>query len=173
MNFWIDGRRQALSEAIRSVDVVFMDEGEARSFSREVNLRAAANRILEMGPATVVVKRGEHGVLVFRREMTFAAPAFPLDLVVDPTGAGDSFAGGFIGYLASSGDLSDEGFRRASILGSAMGSFAVESFSVDRLDSLTPGEIENRFRAMTSLTRFEPLRDQESLPWRQTVTASA
>ena len=173
MNFWIEGGREALTKTIKSVDVVFMDEGEVRDFSREVNLRSAAGRILGMGPSTVVVKRGEHGVLVFREGMTFAAPAFPLEHVVDPTGAGDSFAGGFIGYLAASGDLSDQGFKRASILGSAMGSFAVESFSVDRLDSLTPEEIETRFRSMTSLTQFEPLGDQETLPWRESVTAVA
>lgn len=172
MNFWIDGSREALTKALQSVDVVFMDEGEARSFSREVNLTAAARNIISMGPKTVVVKRGEHGVLVFRKDMVFAAPAFPLDQVVDPTGAGDSFAGGFIGYLAASRDLTDRGFRRAAILGSAMGSFAVESFSTDRLNGLTPNEIEKRFRALTALTQFDPLAADESLPWRDGVATS-
>lgn len=169
MKLWIDGSREALTKAVASVDVVFMDEGEIRSFSCEQSLRAAANRVLAMGPTTVVVKRGEHGALVFRSEMMFASPAFPLDHVADPTGAGDSFAGGFMGYLASTGDLSDEGFRRAAILGSTMGSFAVESFSVDRLDALTTGNIENRFRAIEAMTRFEPLGRCESLPRREPV----
>lgn len=171
MALWIDHSREALTKAVSSADVVFMDEGEARSFSREHSLRAAAHRILAMGPTTVVVKRGEHGALLFRRQMIFAAPAFPLDHVVDPTGAGDSFAGGFMGYLASTGDLSDQGFRRAAMVGSTMGSFAVESFSVDRLDALTPREIEERFEAIEEMTRFEPLGHGESLPWRETVVA--
>ena len=171
MNLWIEGSREALTEVVASVDAVFMDEGEARSFSREHSLRSAADRILAMGPTTVVVKRGEHGALVFRRAMTFAAPAFPLDHVVDPTGAGDSFAGGFMGYLASTGDLSDEGFRRAAMVGSTMGSFAVESFSVDRLNALTPRKIEERFRAIEEMTRFEPLGRRESLPWREFAAA--
>jgi sugar/nucleoside kinase (ribokinase family) len=171
MKLWIDGSREALAKAVATVDVVFMDEGEARSFSGEHSLRAAADRILAMGPTTVVVKRGEHGALVFRREMIFAAPAFPLDHVVDPTGAGDSFAGGFLGYLASTGDLSDEGFRRAAMVGSTMGSFAVESFSVDRLNGLTPRKIEERFRAIEEMTRFEPLGRRESLPWREFAAA--
>ncbi len=169
MNIWIDGSREALEETIKSVDLVFMDEGEARSFSRERSVVSAADRILDMGPSTVVVKRGEHGALVRRAGTAFSVPAFPLEHVVDPTGAGDSFAGGFIGYLAASGDLSDEGFRRAAILGSVIGSFTVESFSVDRLHTLTPPEIEERFRALTNLIRFEPLRDRESLPWRETT----
>ena len=171
MNLWIEGSREALTEVVASVDAVFMDEGEARSFSREHSLRSAADRILAMGPTTVVVKRGEHGALVFRRAMTFAAPAFPLDHVVDPTGAGDSFAGGFMGYLASTGDLSDEGFRRAAMVGSTMGSFAVESFSVGRLNALTPRKIEERFRAIEEMTRFEPLGRRESLPWREFAAA--
>ena len=171
MNLWIDGSRETLTKAVASADVVFMDEGEARSFSREHSLRAAADRILAMGPTIVVVKRGEHGALVFRRQMIFAAPAFPLDHVVDPTGAGDSFAGGFMGYLASTGDLSDEGFRRAAMVGSTMGSFAVESFSVDRLNALTPRKIEERFRAIEEMTRFEPLGRRESLPWREFAAA--
>ena len=173
MKLWIDGSREALTEAVASVDVVFMDEGEIRSFSCEQSLRAAANRVLAMGPTTVVVKRGEHGALVFRSGMMFAAPAFPLDHVVDPTGAGDSFAGGFMGYLASTGDLSDEGFRRAAILGSTMGSFAVETFSVDRLDALTPGKIEERFRAIEEMTRFEPMGRCESLPRREPVAVAS
>ena len=166
MNFWIDGTRDSLARVVESVDVLFMDEGEVRSFSGDVNLVSAAGAILGVGPTTVVVKRGEHGVLVFRDGSIFAAPAFPLENVVDPTGAGDSFAGGFLGYLASTGDLSDEGFRRAAVLGSVMGSFAVESFSADRIGSLTQDDVHARFQAITGLSQFAPLRDGESLPWR-------
>ena len=166
MNFWIDGNRAALAAAVESVDVLFMDEGETRSFSGEANLVSAAGRILSLGPTTVVVKRGEHGVLVFRSGSIFAAPAFPLEHVVDPTGAGDSFAGGFIGYLAATGDLSEQGFRRAAVLGSVMGSFAVESFSADRIGSLTRQDVQTRVQTLTSLSQFAPLKNGESLPWR-------
>ena len=166
MNFWIEGSNRALTEAVRSIDVLFMDEGETRSFSGEPNLVRAARRIMGMGPTTVVVKRGEHGVLLFRGDSVFSAPAFPLENVVDPTGAGDSFAGGFMGYLASTGDLSHDGFRRAALLGSVIGSFTVEDFSVDRLASLTRKAIDSRFRALTDLLRFQPLKEGESLPWR-------
>ena len=166
MNFWIDGNQESLRKIVERVDVVFMDEGEARTFGGEVNVVKAAKRISAMGPSTVVVKRGEHGVLVFSGGSIFAAPAFPLEAVVDPTGAGDCFAGGFMGYLASTGDTGPEGMRRAAVLGSVMGSFAVESFSADRIGSLSHEEIEERFRAFTDLSRFEALKDGESLPWR-------
>jgi sugar/nucleoside kinase (ribokinase family) len=164
MNFWIEGKREQLTEAIRAVDAVFVDEGEARAFAGEANLVRAAKRILALGPSTVVVKRGEHGALLIRRSLMFAAPAFPLEAVVDPTGAGDSFAGGFMGYLAATGDLSDDGYRRAAAVGSVMGSYAVESFSADRLSGLRHDEIDERFRAFTRLTRMKALRDGESLP---------
>lgn len=166
MNFWIAGKGGALARVVGSADTLFVDEGEARSFAGESNLVKAANRLLALGPTTVVIKRGEHGVMVFKEGSVFAAPAFPLERVVDPTGAGDSFAGGFMGYLAATGDLSDRGFRRAAALGSVMGSFAVESFSTCRLGSLTRREIGERFHAFTQLLRLDPLSDGESLPWR-------
>ena len=166
MNFWIDGNQESLRKIVERVDVVFMDEGEARTFGGEVNVVKAAKRISAMGPSTVVVKRGEHGVLVFSGGSIFAAPAFPLEAVVDPTGAGDCFAGGFMGYLASTGDTGPEGMRRAAVLGSVMGSFAVESFSADRIGSLSHEEIEERFGAFADLSRFEALKDGESLAWR-------
>ncbi|MGH2543206.1 MAG: PfkB family carbohydrate kinase, partial [Ardenticatenaceae bacterium] len=147
MNFWIDGKKDDLRRVVERVDVIFMDEGEARQFSGEANLSSAARRIHSMGPKTVLVKRGEHGVMMFNDGKVFVAPAFPLERVVDPTGAGDSFAGGFMGYLASTGDTSNEGFRRATVLGSVMGSFAVEGFSADRTSSLSKQEVEGRFRA--------------------------
>ena len=165
MNFWIDGHRDALTDIVGSADVLFMDEGVARSFSGEVNLVRAARSILSLGPKVVVVKRGEHGVLLFQDESVFFAPAMPLDQVVDPTGAGDSFAGGFLGYLAGTGDLSSNGFRRAAILGCVMGSFAVESFGLDRLSSLTRADVVARFQSLTSLTQFTPLAEDETLPW--------
>ena len=164
MDFWISLKRSDLTRAIQATDVVFMDEGEARQFSDESNLTQAARRILATGPHTVVIKRGEHGVLVFNGSSVFAAPAFPLEHVVDPTGAGDSFAGGFMGYLAATGDLSAHGFRRATVLGSVMGSFAVESFSVERVSALTHEDIENRFRAFGELLQFRTLKGGESLP---------
>ncbi len=166
MNFWIDSSQESLRKIVERVDVVFMDEGEVRTFGGEVNVIRAAKRINAMGPSTVVVKRGEHGVLVFTGGSIFAAPAFPLEAVVDPTGAGDCFAGGFMGYLASTGDTGPEGMRRAAVLGSVMGSFAVESFSADRIGSLSHEEIEERFRAFADLSRFAALKVGESLPWR-------
>ena len=165
MDFWIEGKRSALTRVVEAVDVLFLDEGEARGFAGEVNLVKAARRIMALGPAVVVVKRGEHGVLLLHGQSVFAAPAFPLEDVVDPTGAGDSFAGGFLGYLSAVGDLSPTSYRRAAVLGSVMGSFAVESFSVDRLGSLTRADIEARFRAFTDLSHFTPLGQGESLPW--------
>ena len=164
MNFWIDGSREALRQVVGSVDVLFMDESEVRSFSGEASLLAAARRIMDMGPAVVVVKRGEHGVLLVQESGLFAAPAYPVEGVVDPTGAGDCFAGGFVGYLAATGDLSPSGFRRAAIVGTVMGSFAVESFSLDRVNSLERDDIEGRFRTLTDITVFAPLCEGESLP---------
>ena len=166
MNFWIEGPAEALTRVVQSVDVVFMDEGEARAFAGEVNLTKAARRIHSLGPKTVIIKRGEHGVMLLNQGSVFVAPAFPLEEVVDPTGAGDSFAGGFMGYLSATGDLSNEGFRRAAVLGSVMGSFAVESFSADRLSSLTREDINTRFGDFWGLSHFVPMKDGESLPWR-------
>ena len=163
MNFWIDGKRQALNKVVSKADVLFMDEGEARDYAQEGNLVTAARRIMSMGPGAVVIKRGEHGVLVFSGDSIFSAPAFPLDHVVDPTGAGDTFASGFIGYVAATGDRTPEGYRRAAILGSVMGSFCVQGFSVDKILTLTKHDIEDRFRAFTELTSFAPLNEDSSL----------
>ncbi len=166
MNFWIEGKRDALTRIVEAVDVLFVDEGEARSYTQQPNLVSAARRIHEVGPKTVIIKRGEHGALMFNGGTPFAAPAIPLERVVDPTGAGDCFAGGFIGYLSATGDLSDAGFRRAAAFGSVMGSFAVESFSADRVASLTHEDIEDRFGKFTELLHLPPLADGETLPWR-------
>ena len=167
MNFWIDSKRDALDKIVSSADVLFMDEGEARDYAQEGNLVLAARRIMAMGPDVVVVKRGAHGVLVFNRtdmgDDMFSAPAYPLDHVVDPTGAGDTFASGFVGYIAATGDITPAGYRRAAVLGSVMGSFCVQDFSSDRVRALTMQDIEDRFRAFTKLTSFAPLDDGEPI----------
>ena len=163
MNFWIDGKRQALNSVVSEADVLFMDEGEARDYAQEGNLVTAARSIMTMGPSAVVIKRGEHGVLVFTGDSIFSAPAFPLDHVVDPTGAGDTFASGFMGYIAATGDTTTDGYRRAAILGSVMGSFCVQGFSVENMLTLTMQDIEDRFRAFTDLTTFAPLSKGDSI----------
>ena len=166
MNFWIDSKKRHLSKVIELADVVFMDEGELRSFSQEGNLVKAAKVIMAMGPKTVVAKQGEHGVLLFEHDSVFAAPAYPIEQVVDPTGAGDSFAGGFMGYLASEERTIDTGSRQAAILGSVMGSFAVENLSVGQLRSLSYEDVVSRFRDFWMLTNFNPLGSGENLPWK-------
>ena len=166
MNFWIEGKRAALAKVVEAVDILFMDEGELRAFAGEINLVKAARSILGLGPQTVVIKRGEHGVLLFRKDDVFAAPAYPLERVADPTGAGDSFAGGFIGYLAATGDDGRGAFRRAALLGSTMGSFAVESFSTDRIAALTKHQIAQRFASIIELLSVAPMEEGELVPWR-------
>ncbi len=164
MNFWIEGSRDALEAAVSGVDVLFMEESEAREFSGEGNLVRAARRILAMGPSVVAVKQGGHGALLFDGESVFSAPAFPLDDVVDPTGAGDAFAAGFMGYIAATGDMSPDGYRRATILGSVMGSFCVQDFSADKLLAISDEDIADRFRGFADLAHFPPLADGERLP---------
>ena len=166
MNFWIEGKREALAEVIGSVDVLFMDEHEVRLFAGELNVTKAARHILGLGPSLVIVKRGEHGVIQYMSDSIFAAPAYPLEVVVDPTGAGDSFAGGFMGYLAATGDHGPAGFRRATVLGSVMGSFAVESFSVEKLRSLTRTDLVSRLHELTELSQFDGAKEMETLAWR-------
>lgn len=173
MALWIDISAEALKRIIRKVDVLFLDETEVRTFTKCSNLVEAARQIMAMGPSAVVAKRGDHGVLLFHADSIFSAPAFPLEHVIDPTGAGDSFAGGFMGYLASTGDLTTEGFKFATMVGSVMGSYAVESFSLERIASLTKDEIESRFRTLTDLTRFTSLCENESLPFRGSGAAPA
>ena len=157
MNFWIAGKREALVSTLRHVDILVINEGETRQLANEPNLVKAARAILALGPRTLVVKRGEYGVLVFGEHSIFSIPAYPLEEVFDPTGAGDTFAGGFLGYLAATGNFSDAAFRKATVFGSVMASFAVEDFSLDRLRSLAWPEIEERFRRFQALTTFEGL----------------
>jgi sugar/nucleoside kinase (ribokinase family) len=155
MNFWITGKLDELKKTLARVDVLLINDAEMRQLSGEWNLVKAARVIRKMGPSTLVVKKGEHGVVMFTQDGTFAAPAYPLEEVFDPTGAGDTFAGGFLGYLASAPRLDEEAFRRAVIMGSTLASFCVEAFSLDRLVRLTRSEIDERFRLFKRLTTFE------------------
>ena len=155
MNYWIKGKPEELKKALAEVDVLLINETEARMLSGISNLKKAAEVIQKMGPRTLVIKRGEHGVMLFSDGGIFSAPAFPLDEVQDPTGAGDSFAGGFMGHLAKVGDLSHVQLRRAVIYGSVMASYAVEEFGLARLLRLTPKEIEARYREFKNLTHFD------------------
>jgi sugar/nucleoside kinase (ribokinase family) len=157
MNFWISGRLDELKKTLARVDILMINDSEARELSGEWNIVKAARAIRTMGPRTLVIKKGEHGVLMFTSEGSFAAPAYPLEEVFDPTGAGDTFAGGFMGYLASRGGQGESALRRAVIMGSTLASFSVEAFSLDRLLKLTQDEIQQRFRLFKNLTQFEEL----------------
>lgn len=157
MNFWIASKPEALKEVMRRVDIVVINEGEARMLTGEANLVKAARQMINQGCKRLVVKRGEYGVLMFTADTVFAAPAWPLEEVFDPTGAGDTFAGGFMGYLANTGDLSEEGIRQALVFGSVMASFNVEDFSLNRMKRLTYPEIEARYRSFKGLTSFRDL----------------
>jgi sugar/nucleoside kinase (ribokinase family) len=154
MNFWISRKAEDLRKTLAKVDVLLVNDAEARELSGEWNIVKAARAIRAMGPHTLVIKKGEHGVLMFSDAGSFAAPAFPLEDVFDPTGAGDTFAGGFLGYLAGAGGPWDQELRRAIIMGSTLASFCVEAFSLDRLLTLTRTEIDARFRQFLELTRF-------------------
>ena len=155
MNFWIDDHKQNLTAIIKQVDILFMDNKEIASFTGEINVIKAAKKITEMGPKTIVVKKGEHGVLMLNQGNIFVAPAIPIENVIDPTGAGDSFAGGFMGHIAKTNDMSNENFKRAIIAGSLMGSLAIEGFSIEKFASLTKQEIEKRFVQFVNTTSFE------------------
>jgi sugar/nucleoside kinase (ribokinase family) len=157
MNFWIEGKRDALVRTLGHVDILVINEAEVRQLADEANLVKASRAVLAMGPKTLVVKRGEYGVLVFTEHSIFSAPAYPLEEVFDPTGAGDTFAGGFMGYLAATNNLSDETIRKATVFGSVMASFTVEDFSLNRLRKLSWQEIEERFLRFQALTAFEGL----------------
>src|SRR6476659_7315249 len=146
MNFWIESRRPELLELLSRVDLITLNEGEARQLTEKYNLIKAARWIMSRGPKLVIVKKGEHGAFMFSEREIFFAPAYPLEDVFDPTGAGDSFAGGFMGYLARSGDVSDRNLRRAVVYGSAMGSFAVEKFSIERLLEVKAADVADRVR---------------------------
>ena len=157
MNLWIEIARPALIELISKVDTLLINEEEAKQLTSEDHLPEAARAIVDMGPNSTVIKRGEYGATLFGEDFSFAAPAYPLERVIDPTGAGDSFAGGFMGYLASVDKIDQESLRTAAIVGSTMASFAVEDFGLDRINNLTHSDIEERFQQFVDLTRFKPL----------------
>lgn len=155
MNFWIEGKRDRLLEVLKRVDVVFMNDAEARELCGTFSLVKAGRQLLEMGPRAVIVKKGEHGATLFTRDSHFSAPSYPLEEVRDPTGAGDTFAGGFIGYLAKTNDISEPSLRRAVVHGSVLASYNVEDFSMGRMRTLTNAEIEDRYREFRQIAFFE------------------
>jgi sugar/nucleoside kinase (ribokinase family) len=158
MNLWIDIKRDELLRTLARVHTLMLNDEEARMLAGEHNLRRAAAHILKLGPSSLIIKRGDAGALLFHGGGVFAAPAMPLADVKDPTGAGDSFAGGLMGYLAYAGDLSPSTIRTAMIMGSVMGSFAVEQFSVDGIRDLTTARIQERFDELAELAHFERVR---------------
>ena len=155
MNFWMDIAMPELLETIKGIDVLTINDSEARQLSGEYSLVKAAQKILAMGPKALVIKKGEHGALLFNKEEVFFAPALPLEDVFDPTGAGDSFAGGFIGYLAKTKDISFENMKRAIIFGSAMASFTVEKFGTERLIGLSQKDVDDRVQEFVDLVQFD------------------
>jgi sugar/nucleoside kinase (ribokinase family) len=157
MNLWIETARESLLRTIRGVDVVIINDAEARQLTEIPNLIKAARTILSWGPKALIVKRGEYGAALFTSQSYFAIPAYPLESVFDPTGAGDTFAGGFMGYLSSQEKLDEAAMRRAMIFGSVMASFNVEEFGTARVQRLTHAEINDRFRAFKQMTNFEEI----------------
>jgi sugar/nucleoside kinase (ribokinase family) len=162
MNYWIQGARQELNETLKLVDILLINDGEARMLAEETSVPRASRKVMALGPRALVIKHGEYGATIFFRDGAFGvgshpfrAPALPIEEVKDPTGAGDSFAGGFMGYIASQPELTREVLKRALFYGGVMGSFAVERFGTERLQSLTRDEIEARFRLFRELTHLE------------------
>ncbi len=155
MNYWIEGNRKELLSLLGRVDILLINDAEARQLADEPNLLKASRWIRDRGPRIIVVKKGEHGAILFADGWVFFVPGYPLETAFDPTGAGDAFAGGFMGYVAQAGSLAVEDLRRAMVFGSVMGSFAVEDFSIDRFKRLDPGEITERVRAFREMTAFE------------------
>jgi sugar/nucleoside kinase (ribokinase family) len=153
MNYWIDHKRDALLEVLSHVDIVSINESEARQLCDTVSVPKAARDILALGPRAVVVKRGEYGSVLFTRSFSFWSPAFPFDEITDPTGAGDSFAGGFLGHLAQAGSVDDRALRRATLHGTVCASFAVERFSVDGIEAATPEDVAARYRLLQELVK--------------------
>lgn len=155
MNFWIEGAHNELMETLKLVNLLVINDSEARELSKEYNLVTAAKKIMSMGPKILIIKKGEHGALLFMNDIIFSAPAFPLDQVFDPTGAGDTFAGGLMGWLAKTNDISEKNVKLAVIYGSAMASLAVEKFSLDGIRNLSKSQIMNRFSEFKKLTHFD------------------
>lgn len=157
MNFWISSMKDALIETIKVVDCIIINDAEARQLTDEPNIHKAAKAILDFGLKAVVIKRGEYGATLFTKDSYFVCPAYPLESVFDPTGAGDTFAGGFMGYLASQKEITEDAMRRAMIYGSVMASFNVEKFGTERVDALEYSEINERFKAFKTMTHFDDI----------------
>lgn len=155
MNFWMETAMPDLKEVLQRVDMLMVNDAEARELTHQYSLIRAAKKIMEMGPKYLIIKKGEHGALLFYKNKVFFAPAFPLEDVFDPTGAGDTFAGGFIGYLAKTNSISFENMKKAIIVGSAMASFCVEKFGNTRLKELTRADINKRLKMFKEMTNFE------------------
>ncbi len=155
MNYWIEGKKDELLEVLKRVNVLIINDSEARLLAHEPNLIKAARKIREMGPEILIIKKGEHGALLFMEEIVFSAPAYPLEMIYDPTGAGDTFAGGFIGYLHKINDLDVESVKSAVVFGSTLASFCVEKFSVDGFRDLNYLRIHDRYREFHNMTRFD------------------
>ncbi len=154
MNFWIENKYEALMKVIGRVDMLVINEAELREITKEHNLLKGARKLIELGPVCIVVKRGEYGVFMMNRDEVFLAPAYPLEDVFDPTGAGDTFAGGFMGYLANVGEATSETVKQAIIMGTVMASFNVEDFSINRIKRLTMPEIKERYHALKGCMQF-------------------
>ena len=165
MNFWISSMKDAVIETIKVVDCIIINDAEARQLTDEPSIYKAARKIMDYGLKAVVIKRGEYGATLFTQSGYFVAPAYPLESVFDPTGAGDTFAGGFMGYLASQSEIDDDTLRRACIYGSVMASFNVEKFGTERVDGLDYPEINERFKAFKTMTHFD------DIPFERTTTA--
>ena len=155
MNYWIERKNEELRETLKQINVLILNDSEARLLSHEPNLFKAGRTIRQMGPSVVIVKKGEHGALLLTDQLVFSAPAYPMENIFDPTGAGDAFAGGFVGWLARTDDMSEENLKRAVIYGSTLASFCVEKFGVDGLADLTYLSIQDRFRQFRELSRFD------------------
>jgi len=155
MNYWIETKPKELMKTMKSMDVIIVNDSEARLLTNEPNLIKAAKKIIKMGPRIIIIKKGEHGAMLVTEETIFSAPAFPLETIFDPTGAGDSFAGGFIGWLARTDDISTENLKRAVVYGSTLASFCVEKFSIDSLRDLSYLKIRDRFHSFMDLSRFD------------------
>ena len=154
MNYWISTKRKSLERLFDKIDILLLNDAEARQFSGESNLIKAAQHIISFGPKAVIIKRGEHGVIYFSKNAHFVAPAYLLETIYDPTGAGDTFAGGMVGYISRAGTISEAVIRKGIIYGSIMASFAVEDFSVNRLLEISKKDITQRFNHFTKITRF-------------------
>lgn len=165
MNFWISSMKDAVIETIKVCDCIIINDAEARQLTDEPNIHKAARAIMDLGLKALVIKRGEYGATLFTKDAFFSTPAYPLESVFDPTGAGDTFAGGFMGYLASQDEITEETLRRAMIYGSVMASFNVEKFGTERVDALDYPEINQRFRDFKRMTHFD------DIPFEKAITA--